>query len=73
MLIPSEQIKATMDEQIARIRTALEDRDIRALSKKAGLHENTVRNLYHGRGGSHPDTIKKLSEYLFGAPAQNKA
>ena len=64
---PAEVIKATIDEQRVRIRTALDDRNLSKVAAATGLHENTVRNIAKGRGETPTlTTIEKLGNYLFG-------
>ncbi len=64
---PAEVIKATFEEQLERIRTALDDRNLSKVAAGTGLHENTVRNIAKGRGEMPTlATIEKLGNYLFG-------
>jgi transcriptional regulator with XRE-family HTH domain len=64
---PAEVIKAAIDEQLERIRTALDDRNLSKVAAATGLHENTVRNIAKGRGETPTlTTIEKLGNYLFG-------
>lgn len=63
---PAEVIRVTMEEQLGRIRTALEDRNLSKVAAATGLHENTVRNIAKGRGEMPAlATIEKLGNYLF--------
>jgi DNA-binding phage protein len=58
-----------INEELARIRDALSDRNLAKVAQTTGLHENTVRNIAKARGGMPTtETIEKLSQYLF---AQN--
>ena len=64
---PADVIKATLDEQLARIRTALENANLSHVARETGLHENTVRNISKGRGEMPTlATIQKLGKFLFG-------
>ncbi len=64
---PADVIRATLDEQLARIRTALESANLSRVARETGLHENTVRNITKGRGEMPTlATIEKLGNYLFG-------
>lgn len=64
---PADVIKATLDEQLARIRLALEKANLSQVARVTGLHENTVRNIAKGRGEMPTlATIEKLGNYLFG-------
>jgi transcriptional regulator with XRE-family HTH domain len=63
---PAEVIRQTMEEQLARIRTALDDRNLSKVAAATGLHENTVRNIARGRGEAPSlATIEKIGNYLF--------
>jgi transcriptional regulator with XRE-family HTH domain len=63
---PAEVIRQAMDEQLARIRTALDDRNLSKVATATGLHENTVRNIAKGRGEAPSlATIEKIGNYLF--------
>lgn len=63
---PAEVIRNTMDEQLARIRAALDDRNLSKVAHATGLHENTVRNIAKGRGDMPAlVTIEKIGNYLF--------
>lgn len=63
---PSDAIKSTIEQEMARIRKALADRKISAVAIGTGLHENTIRNIAKGRGGVPTiSTIEKLTKYLF--------
>ncbi len=63
---PAEVIRVTMEEQLGRIRAALEDRNLSKVAAGTGLHENTVRNIAKGRGEMPAlATIEKLGNYLF--------
>jgi hypothetical protein len=64
---PAEVIKATFEQQLERIRAALDDRMLSKVAYSTGLHENTVRNIAKGRGEMPTlATIEKLGNYLFG-------
>jgi len=64
---PAEVIKATFEQQLERIRAALDDRMLSKVASSTGLHENTVRNIAKGRGEMPTlATIEKLGNYLFG-------
>jgi len=64
---PAKLIRQTVEEQLARIRTALDDRHLQKVAASTGLHENTVRNIAKGRGEMPSlQTIEKLGTYLFG-------
>ena len=63
---PAEVIRQAMEEQLARIRTALDDRNLSKVAAATGLHENTVRNIAKGRGEAPSlATIEKIGNYLF--------
>jgi riboflavin biosynthesis pyrimidine reductase len=63
---PAEVIRDTVDVQLERIRTALDDRNISKVAIGTGLHENTIRNIVNGRGDMPTlATIEKLGDYLF--------
>lgn len=63
---PAEVIRSTMEEQLGRIRKALDDRSLSKVALATGLHENTVRNIFRGRGDMPAlATIEKLGNYLF--------
>lgn len=63
---PAEVIRNAMDEQLARIRAALDDRNLSKVATATGLHENTVRNIAKGRGEAPSlATIEKIGNYLF--------
>lgn len=63
---PAELVRKTLEEQLARIRKALEDRNLSKVAEATGLHENTVRNIAKGRGEMPTlATIEKLGDYLF--------
>lgn len=50
-----------------KIMTALADRNLSKVAYATGLHENTVRNIAKGRGGTpNVATLEKLINYLFG-------
>ena len=34
------------------------------LARESGVHRNTISKLENGRGGAHPDTIRKLAKAL---------
>lgn len=34
------------------------------LAEKSGVHRNTISKLENGRGGAHPETIRKLADTL---------
>ncbi len=64
---PAEVIRAALDEQLSRIRVALEKANLSQAARETGLHENTVRNIAKGRGEMPTlATIEKLGNYLFG-------
>lgn len=64
--LPAEVVRKALDEQLARIRKALEDRNLSKVAEATGLHENTVRNIARGRGETPTlATIEKLGNYLF--------
>lgn len=64
---PVDVIKAAMDEQLGRIRVALEKANLSHVARETGLHENTVRNIAKGRGETPTlATIEKLGDFLFG-------
>jgi transcriptional regulator with XRE-family HTH domain len=59
-------IRATIENQLERIRMALDDRNLSKVAAATGLHENTVRNIAKGKGGMPTlVTIEKLADYLF--------
>lgn len=63
---PAEVIRTAMEGQLARIRAALDDRNLSKVASATGLHENTVRNIAKGRGEMPAlATIEKLGNYLF--------
>lgn len=63
---PANVIRKVMEEQLERIRTALGDRNLSKVAAATGLHENTVRNIAKGVGGTPSiATIEKLGDYLF--------
>ena len=63
---PANVIRKVMEEQLERIRTALDDRNLSKVAAATGLHENTVRNIAKGVGGTPSiATIEKLGDYLF--------
>jgi transcriptional regulator with XRE-family HTH domain len=63
---PAEMVRKTLEEQMSRIRKALEDRNLSKVAEATGLHENTVRNIAKGRGEMPTlATIEKLGDYLF--------
>lgn len=63
---PAVVIRATLDEQLARIRAALGNANLAHVSRETGLHENTVRNIAKGRGEMPTlATIEKLGAFLF--------
>jgi len=63
---PADAIKAAYEEQLKRIRAALDDRNLSKVAAATGLHENTVRNVAKGSGGMPTiATIEKLANYLF--------
>jgi len=70
---PDQIILQTVSEQLQRIRDALEDRNLSKVAAQTGLHENTVRAIA-GKKNDNPsiETIKKLSDYLFGAKYEKK-
>jgi transcriptional regulator with XRE-family HTH domain len=64
---PTEVIRSTIESQLERIRTALDDRNLSKVAAATGLHENTVRNIAKRKGGTPTiATIDKLATYLFG-------
>lgn len=64
--LPAEVIRQAMDEQLGRIRKALDDRNLSKVAFATGLHENTVRNIANGKGETPTlATIEKLGKYLF--------
>ena len=64
---PANVIKATLEEQLSRIRVALERVNVSQVARATGLHENTIRNISKGRGEMPAlATIEKLGNYLFG-------
>ena len=65
-MTPSEEIARVVDEQMSKIRTALQDRMSSAVARATGLHVNTVRAIKKGNGPAPVGTtIKKLEAYLF--------
>ena len=63
---PADEVKRTIDEQVARIRKALEDRRVGKVAEATGLHRNTVRNIMRGKGGAPSmETLDRLGKYLF--------
>lgn len=59
-------LKKAIEDGLVRIRKALEDRNLTKVAQATGLHENTVRNIAKGNGGTPTvETIEKLSNYLF--------
>lgn len=63
---PAEMVRKALEEQMSRIRKALEDRNLSKVAEATGLHENTVRNIAKGRGEMPTlATIEKLGDYLF--------
>lgn len=66
MLNPAEIIRSVTEEQLERIRKALEDRNLSKVAMSTNLHENTVRNIAKGIGGTPSlSTLEKLGSYLF--------
>jgi plasmid maintenance system antidote protein VapI len=64
--MPAVVIKAVFDQQMQRIRAALEQVSPTQVARATGLHENTVRNIAKGRGDLPTlTTIEKLGTYLF--------
>ena len=60
-------IMQTLNEQLQRIKIALSDRNLSKVATQTALHENTVRAIASGKNVNPSiETIKKLSEYLFG-------
>jgi transcriptional regulator with XRE-family HTH domain len=37
---------------------------IGVLAEKSGVHRNVISKLENGRGGAHPETIRKLAQAL---------
>lgn len=63
---PADLVRKALEEQMSRIRKALEDRNLSKVAEATGLHENTVRNIAKGRGEMPTlSTIEKLGDYLF--------
>lgn len=63
---PAEVIRAALEEQLSRIRVALQHANLSQIARATGLHENTVRNIAKGRGEMPTlATIEKLGNYLF--------
>lgn len=59
-------LRKAIEDELARIRKALSDRNLTKVAQATGLHENTVRNLTKSYGGTPTtETIEKLSNYLF--------
>ncbi len=40
------------------------------LAEESGVHRNVISKLENGRGGAHPDTIRKLARALEVEPAE---
>ena len=53
---------------LEQIKTMLADRNIRAVSKAAGVHPNAVYRLMNGSTNPKYDTVQKLIAYLQGKP-----
>jgi len=51
---------------LEQIKTMLADRNIRAVSKSAGVHPNAVYRLMNGSTNPRYDTVQKLIAYLQG-------
>ncbi|MCA2929450.1 MAG: helix-turn-helix transcriptional regulator [Microcystis sp. M018S1] len=51
---------------LEQIKTMLADRNIRAVSKAAGVHPNAVYRLMNGSTNPRYDTVQKLIAYLQG-------
>lgn len=65
--LPADILRHAFEEQLDRIRVALQDRNILKVAEATDLHENTVRNIVKGRGETPSlATIEKLGNYLFG-------
>lgn len=63
---PAQLIRDAFEEQLARVREALADRNLAKVAEATGLHENTVRSIAKGRGDLPTiATIEKLGDYLF--------
>lgn len=63
-------LRKAIDDELARIRSALTDRTLSKVAQATGLHENTVRNIAKGHGSTPTvETIEKLSQYLFAQSA----
>ena len=68
---PDQIIMQTLNEQLQRIKIALSDRNLSKVATQTALHENTVRSIASGKNVNPSiETIKKLSEYLFGGQHQ---
>lgn len=52
------------------IKTMLADRNIRAVSKAAGVHPNAVYRFMNGTTNPKYDTVQRLIAYLNGKPSE---
>lgn len=49
---------------IEEIRSRLEDRNIKAVAERAGVHFNVIYRLMSGQSNPSYETLKRLSAYL---------
>jgi hypothetical protein len=49
------------------VKQALEDRNIRLVAQRVGVHEQTLYNIAWGKSGMSRQTYEKLVPYLFGS------
>jgi hypothetical protein len=64
--LPADIVREVIDEQLKRIRLALDDRNLSKVAAGSGLHENTVRYIASGKGETPTlATLEKLGNYLF--------
>jgi DNA-binding phage protein len=64
---PADIINKTYDEQMARIKEAMADRNMRKVAEATGLHENTVYNIINDKTKPSAATLATLNAYLFPA------
>lgn len=63
---PDVVLTQAYEDQMKRIREALQDRYLNKVAEATGLHRNTLVNIKNGKiDRASPTTIKKLSDYLF--------
>lgn len=69
MKTPWQTVIEAIEISVTALQSALDDRNVSAVSRATGLHENTIRNLRKGNGGTPSlGTIRILSDYLFPQP-----